>query len=127
MIADGTELTRFAFSFNPEFQLDLMGKHGVGGLLWIGNSSTPDAVLNMSFVVETVENDLLPSSNEDEDQVWYQQSSASLLRQVQRITGLKIREITRAEEKQMQVYRYYPKGKFFNLKIQVLETLKVFH
>ena len=81
-------------------------------------------LLRMSFVIEIVPTHELPASPEDEDQVWFKESSASLLEKVDYITGnCRIRELHAGEKEQVnnlkKVNSYYLKVIYKNGKTQI--------
>ena len=66
-------------------------------------------VMKMSFVIELVLTNEFPESPRDEDQVWFKESSASLLEEVDYITGnCRIRELHAGEQAQMNKLKQSP-------------------
>lgn len=62
-------------------------------------------IMEMSFVIEWVDGEL-PTSSADEDQIWFQESSPSLLDKVNYLTGnVAIREMKRGEKMLMDKFK----------------------
>ena len=101
-------------TYVPELSFTLRDDDGNRGLIRVGNAPKID-VERLSFVVETVATDEYPASGEDEDQVWFKESSAPMLKLTSTVFGnVKIRELTASEQRQMQKFKRSSQSKLLN-------------
>lgn len=100
--------------------ISLKNKNYAYGTVNFGGYNKPNVdVMKLSFVVETVDTDEHPPTMLDEDQVWYRESSASLLENVANINGpLRVRELHASEKVQMNKFKRSPVSKKMRLVYQ---------
>lgn len=107
----------FNVDYYDALSVRLQDRHFHDGDVIFNEYGGPEVNLTkLSFVAETVAVDGWPVSPMDEDQFWFKESSADLLKLVSHITGkIRIRELKRDEKIMIDYFRNQLKSKFTKL------------